>query len=53
MKIINVDFQARQNPPPAGGWFPEESLTRLELILMEESADLEEGVEEKVEGPEE
>ena len=49
-KIITVDFP-RKNQPVEGWWFPEESLVRLERILMEET-DLEE-VELEVEGPEE
>ena len=36
-KIIAVDFQARKNQPAAGRWFPEDSLTRLEPILAEDS----------------
>ena len=38
-KIITVDFP-RKNQPAADWWFPEESLVRLEEILMEENRHL-------------
>ena len=51
----NIKFQARKNQPAAGWWFPEESLARLEQVLVDgfESERIERAEDRKVGGVEE